>query len=474
VEGNPARRGVAWTSLSAGACALLALGQIAVAARHLERADFGLMALVMLVIGFSEKLADAGLAGAVLHRQEASRAELSSVFWLSVAVGLLLCAGVALGAPAFAALWGEPELASWLPLAGCVFVASGFGNVSSSLLRRELRYGVSGAIDAVSSALSFVIVVSLAIAGWGVVALVAGLVAGAAAKSLLALVCARDVFLPALHFRLAELAGWVDFGAWQMGERLVNFASWNVDRAVIGLALGTEALGVYALAYQLMIRPFQLVAGVAGRVVRPLLGRLQADRERVLDAFFTGLRLVALAVVPVYVGAFLLAELLVAVVYGPGSSDVAAIFRILCPLGVLYAVGNSDGALVVATGKARLTFVWSCAAALVHGLAVWVGAGFGLAGVATAIVLATVVLLIPAFYVRWLLIRMPVRPYLSSLARPFLYGAVMGAAVRALAIPLGGMQERIQLTLLVGVGAAIYAALLWLRERPLLLSLRES
>lgn len=472
--GEHARRGVAWSTLAAGGSALFSLGQVAVAARHLERADFGLMALVMLVIGFSEKLADAGLAGAVLHRQQASRAELSSVFWLSTGVGLVLCGGVALCAPLFAALWSEPALTGWLRLAGCVFVASGLGNVSAALLRRELRYGVSGAVDLASSVVSFAVVVWLAVSGYGVLALVAGLLAGAAARCVLALACARDVFVPTLHFRRSDLVGWLEFGSWQVGERLVNFASWNVDRMVIGLVLGTEALGVYSLAYQLMIRPFQLVSGVAGRVVRPLLGRLQRDRERVLGAFFTGLKLVALAVVPVYVGAFLLAEPLVALVYGPGSADVAAIFRILCPLGILYALGNSDGALVVATGKARVTFLWNCCAAVVHGVAVAVGVGFGLAGVAGAIVLATLALLLPAFYVRWLLIRMPVRPYLASLARPFLYGAVMGAGVRVVAASLDGVQERLQLALLVGAGVAIYGSLIWLRERALLLELRGS
>jgi hypothetical protein len=95
--------------------------------------------------------------------------------------------------------------------------------------------------------------------------------------------------------------------------------------------------------------------------------------------------------------------------------------------------------------------------------------------VAVAIVLATTCIVIPAtFYLRWVLIRMPVRRYLVSVARPFFYGAVMGVAVSALAVPLGELAERVQLVLLVGVGIAVYGAVVSAGERALWLRWRES
>ena len=57
-----ARRGVAWNSLAVSGTALVGLTQIAIAARFLDRGDFGLMAMILIVIGFSQNMADLGTA----------------------------------------------------------------------------------------------------------------------------------------------------------------------------------------------------------------------------------------------------------------------------------------------------------------------------------------------------------------------------------------------------------------------------
>ena len=94
--------------------------------------------------------------------------------------------------------------------------------------------------------------------------------------------------------------------------------------------------------------------------------------------------------------------------------------------------------------------------------------------VTTAIVGLLVGLYFFLFYLRWLLIRMPIVPYVASLGRPLLYGALMGLCVEALALPLAGLAAPVRVALLAAFGAAVYGALLWLRERPLLVRAWES
>ncbi len=194
-----------------------------------------------------------------------------------------------------------------------------------------------------------------------------------------------------------------------------------------------------------------------------------------LEGYFTSVRIVALLAFPLYVGAFLVADELVAIVYGEGWGDVASLFAILWPLGILYAIGNPVGALVVATGRTRVGFLWNLFAAAVQLGAVLIGIRFGLHGVALAIVLATLCVLFPCgFYMRWVLARVAPAPFLACLARPLLYAALMGLGVHALAAPLASFSTGLQLALLAAAGAAIYGALLWTRERGLLLMLRGS
>ncbi len=470
-----ARSGVAWNSLAVGCTALVGLVQIAIAARFLAREDFGLMAMILMVIGFSQNLADLGTANALLHHQQATRRQLESLFWLSMGAGGALFALVAATGLFFARLWGEPALAVWLPVSALVFLFRGASQVSVTLLRRELRFRELARIDLAAALLGLSLVTGLAVGGFGVLALIAGQLGVAGVRCLLGLFRARDLFVPGFHFAWDEVREMVGFGVYQMGERLVKFASWNLDRFLIALWLGAELLGAYSLAYQLMIRPFRLIAAVTTRVSRPLLARLQQDRERMLEGYFTSVRIVALLAFPLYVGAFLVADELVAIVYGEGWGDVASLFAILWPLGILYAIGNPVGALVVATGRTRVGFLWNVFAAAVQLGAVLIGIRFGLQGLALGIVLATLCVIFPCgFYMRWVLARVAPAPFLACLARPLLYAALMGLGVHALAAPLASFSTGLQLALLATAGAAIYGALLWTRERGLLLLLRGS
>lgn len=468
-----ARRGVSWSALAVGGSALASMLQLAVAARFLSTADFGVMALVVVVVRFSENVSDLGMGNAILHRQGASRDELSSVFWLNAALGVALCAAVGASGPVLAALWDAPDLAVALPVAGLVFLASGAGQVALALLRRELRYRRLAAIDLVQSSVGLVLVSGLAMIGYGVMALVTGLVVGRCVRVALGLWFARHLFTPAFHCSRSDLAPFVDFGVFQVGERFVTFASRNLDKLIIGSLLGTELLGIYHLAYRLMTRPYRVISAVSGRITLPLLASLQHDRERLLGAYLTGIRILTLVAAPIFVGAALLAGPLVALVYGPGWSEVAGIFPILAPLGIFYVVGNLDGALVIATGKARTAFRWNAFSAAIHVTAMAIGIGFGLRGVAFSVLLATLLVLLPcAFYLRWILVGLRPRAYLASVGRPLGHAAVMALAVHALARVLGEGAPLLELLTLGVFGAMVYGALLWTRERVSVMELR--
>lgn len=473
--GAATRRGVGWSTVSIAGTAASGLLQLSVAARFLSRDDFGLMALILVVVGFSQSFSDLGTANAVLHRQRAHGPELDSLFWLSVAVGGVLFALVGASGPVFARLWHEPDLAEWLPLAAVVFLFMGAMQVPTALLRRELCFRPLAIVELSGAAASLVVVGALAIHGFGVLSLLAGQIAGTGVRCLGISLAARRLFRPRLHFDLGEVRPYLDFGIYQLGERLLNFAAWNLDKVVIGTWLGTQVLGTYSLAYQLVIRPFRFFAAVSTNVTRSVLARMQDDRDGLVRGYLTSVRLVALVAFPAYAAAFAVSDSLVLLVYGPGWGDAASLFAILWPLGALYAVGSLVGGLVVATGKVHLSFVWNLFAVLVHFAAILVGVRFGARGVALALVLATACVLFPCgFYLRFLLVRLRPVPFLTHLAPPFAYAAIMGVAVRGTATLLAPLPAGPKLAFAIGCGLTVYGALLWTRERALLLSLRGS
>lgn len=473
--GAAARRGVGWSVLSVAASSVSGVLQLGIAARFLSRDDFGVMALILVVVGFAQSFSDLGTANAVLYRQRARRSELDSLFWVSAAVGLLLFALVSASGPIFARVWGEPSLALWLPLAAVVFLFIGAMQVPMALLQRELRFRELALTEIAGAAASLLAVTFLSMRGFGVASLLAGQLASGSTRWLATTLASWPLFRPHLHFDAREVRPYLGFGAYQLGERMLNFGWRNLDKLVIGSWIGTDALGAYSLAYQLMIRPFRLLASVSANVTRSVLARLQDDRDRLVRGYLVGVKLVALTAFPTYIGALATADPLVRLVYGPGWDDVATLFSILCPLGAFYAIGNPVGGLVVATGKARVAFAWNLFTIVVHAAAVLAGAQFGARGVALALLLATAGVTFPCgFFLRWLLVRLRPRPFLACVARPLAYALIMGIAVRALETVFPPLSALPKLGLSVACGIAVYTALLWTRERALLLSLRGS
>ena len=65
---------------------------------------------------------------------------------------------------------------------------------------------------------------------------------------------------------------------------------------LIGRFLGATTLGFYALAYRLVLYPLQGVSSVVGRVMFPLLSRIQQDDARIRNAYLKVTNAVAMVI----------------------------------------------------------------------------------------------------------------------------------------------------------------------------------
>jgi O-antigen/teichoic acid export membrane protein len=82
---------------------------------------------------------------------------------------------------------------------------------------------------------------------------------------------------PKLRLRRRDLKGFVGFGLYQMGERTIYYWSSNIDYVLIGRFLGPEQLGLYTIAYQLVVMPVSRLAPVLTRVAFPVFAKRQHD-----------------------------------------------------------------------------------------------------------------------------------------------------------------------------------------------------
>ena len=81
-----------------------------VLARLLTPTDFGLVAMVTAITGFGQAFADLGLSEATIQQPEISHNQVSTLFWINLAIGLALTSITAALAPVLAWFYREPRL----------------------------------------------------------------------------------------------------------------------------------------------------------------------------------------------------------------------------------------------------------------------------------------------------------------------------------------------------------------------------
>ena len=135
-----AAEGAYWTGTSSVVVTVLQFAQLAVLAWLLVPEDFGLMAMMMVVIGFAQAFADMGISNAIIHRQNTTDEHLSSLYWLNILAGIVLFFLLLAMVPAIVAFFAEPRLAELIPVTALIFLIAPFGQVFQALLQKNLRF----------------------------------------------------------------------------------------------------------------------------------------------------------------------------------------------------------------------------------------------------------------------------------------------------------------------------------------------
>ncbi|HEX5386105.1 MAG TPA: MOP flippase family protein [Gemmatimonadales bacterium] len=388
-----ARSGVRWTAFAAGGQIIAQLLQLVVVARVLRPEDFGLMGMVVVVLGLTQAYADVGISAAIVYHQGLSRAQLSSLYWLNMLVGALLFGALWLAAPLASALFHEPRLVPLVQVTGIVFLIQPIGRQFEAILQRDLRFDVLARQDLFGAASGAVAAIAGALGGLGVWALVLGTLVTAVARAVLVASEGLRLHRPALHFRWSDVRGLVGFGLYQMGERTISYIGQRLDQFLVGSMLGAEALGFYSFALNLISQPVNRINPVVTKVAFPLFCRVQDEPVRLRRGFVKMLELVTAINAPLLLGLAAVAPWFIVVVFGAKWAAAIPLVQVLALVGLGRCIGNLKGSLLLARGRVDLGFWWNVLLLALNVPALVVGVRYGGALGVAVMLLATQVVL---------------------------------------------------------------------------------
>ena len=427
---NQVMRAGLWSGISYGLTRMLALLQNVILARLLLPADFGLMGIAGVALSTMHVFTQFGLDTALIQRQTLTRDVLSTAWIMSIARGAILSLLLFLAAPLIAWFFGNESVKTLIMVLSGVFLVDGFSNIGIVLFRRELNlrtYTLFQQAVGFSSALA---TIGLALLWRNVWALVIGGLVGSTARMVLSYCFCS--YRPTVRFDWTAFRELMDYGRHILGAGVLVFILSQWDNAFVGKILGVEALGFYALAYNLSGMASSGISSIISTVAFPAYAKIQSDPALLKEGYLKNINLTALLVLPLSGGLLILAPDIVRGLYGDRWLPMVTVLRILCVFGVLTALNTSGGDVFkairrpeIVTHIAFVQLILVCA--VIYPLTKWIG----LAGVGLAITMAN------GF--AFLRVAQKMRPIIGSYR----------AYLRPLGLPISGVSAMI-----VGVAAA--------------------
>jgi O-antigen/teichoic acid export membrane protein len=455
-------KGGAVTLTSQIAKFLLQTVSTVILARLLTPADYGLIAMVAVVINFIMMFKDMGLSMATVQKSEINHAQISTLFWINIAISLLIMMILAGLAPLVSWFYTKPQLTLVTLALASTFIFSGLTIQHRALLIRQMRFGRIALVEISAMLISVIAAVISAYCGAGYWALVIMQVVLAITNAIgVWIVCPWRPGLPERHTNIGSM---LFFGGNLTGFNLINYFARNADNILIGKFIGSTSLGFYSRAYSLLMLPIQQINAPISSVAIPALSRLQGQPEKFKNYYLQAINLIAFITMPLVLLMAALSNQIILIFLGPNWLPAALIFKVLAFSAVIQPILNTTGWIYISLNQTDRLVRWGMISCPVIILSFLIGLPWGTLGVAVSYTICMCLIIpVPCLFFAFRFSPIKISDCLTAIAKPFIMSIIIYTVVQLVCHYYCSVNPF--LTFLYGLLAAfaviIFSILLW-------------
>lgn len=435
--------GVKWNTVTTVYCMALQILRLSILTYLLDKSDFGLIAIAMMVISFTDIFSELGLTVAIIHKQNITNEQYSSAYWMNVVLHLVMFFFLWMFSPAISNFYSEPILKQIIPLLGIQILLNAFGKIFQTIKTKELQFGFISKVRMIAVTIGFVVTILLAWKGLGVFSLVYGQLVQVAVNQGVYAIEGVGKQKIRMHFRFNEIKDFIKIGAFQLGSQVLDFLSAKIDILLIGRFFGMDDLGIYNIAKDLMLKPYHIISSLVNNVASSAFARIQNNIMAIKENYKRVVKIITLLCIFIYIAMFVFADTIVSILYAAEFSSVALFLRILVVIGIINSINGQAGILQVALGRTDIGFKWTLIRVICSLVVILLSSFFTIYTVAYTQMLLSIIF----FFVYWRLVVFPLstiqlREYLNIFKESFLVSIVISlpfyAVLTLFVIPLWG------------------------------------
>jgi O-antigen/teichoic acid export membrane protein len=331
---------------------ILGLMSTIILARLLTPNDFGLVAIVMLVIYFFNIFSETGCKQYLLSLQEVTDNELNTAWTLNIISKAIISGVIILTSPYSASFFSEPRLTNTLYFAALIPIINGLENPAIYLAKRNFNYQGIFKLNLISKIISFTITISLAYYLKSHWALIFGTLTH------FSLMTIGSYFIVPFQpsFSLQNIKKQWDYSKWIFFRGLVGYTRAKVDTIILAKSYLTAELGVFNVAKEFAMLLYEQVACPLGEIIMTSVQKTNGNIEQtrlIVEKYFTVLFSILL---PAVIGLSYLSDILIVIILGEQWRLSGELLSILAFLGFSSGLVIVFTATLSAMKKTKLIF----------------------------------------------------------------------------------------------------------------------
>ncbi|MCJ8498591.1 MOP flippase family protein [Chryseobacterium salipaludis] len=351
--------GIKWSSISNIGLAILQLIQISILTRYLPKEDFGLLAIAVFSVNFTNIFVEMGISTAILFKQNITQKQYSSLYWLNNFIAIILYIFIYTASPLVAQFYNQPKVENIIRILAFNIILMAIGQQHRVILQKKLIFHTLAKVDLIAYTVGLITAVTMAISGYGVYSLVFSTISTSAISSSLLIYIRRKQEPILLHFKMSEIRDFLTIGTYSLGSNILDFLSREIDLILIGKYFGPRTLGIYSLAKQISLKLYSVVIPIVFSVFNPLLASMNREKKKVEYYYLKVLHMISHTTIPFYLIVALCSREILTILYGKEYETAYYILACLAIFQACFTLVKPAGSLQIATGRTDVGFIWT-------------------------------------------------------------------------------------------------------------------
>ena len=352
-----AASGMVWTALQKYSTMFIQFISGIILARLLTPYDYGCIGMLSIFMVLAESFIDGGFGSALIQKKRPTQEDYSTIFWWNIGMALLMYAILFVCAPAISRFYKIPLLCDVLRVQGLVLFIYAFNIVQRNQLRKKLNFKVLSIVTITTSLIALGTTIFMAYNGFGVWALVAQNLIGAAIPAIVFWFFIK--WRPVFVFSIKSLKELFSFGFYMFLGHLLNQFGQKIQGLLIGKVYNPSTMGYYSKAEGTEKLASHSISGIMTQVTYPLFAEVQDDKVALGNVIKRMTVTLAYITFPLMFILLLCAKPIFVLLYSDRWLQSVPYFQVLCIAGLAGCLQAVNLQSIAAIGKSKVLFWWT-------------------------------------------------------------------------------------------------------------------